>query len=79
MARTALALPFSGAKLRELRERAGLTQQDLADASSAAGKPLTRTQITKWETNVNRPTAPGLRALTVALGCRIDDLLDAVA
>jgi hypothetical protein len=31
VARTTLSLPFSGVQLRQWRERAGLTQQALAD------------------------------------------------
>jgi transcriptional regulator with XRE-family HTH domain len=76
MARTALTLPFSARALRLQRERAGLTQQALADACKEAGHGTSRGNIAKLETDHHRPAPPLLRALTQALGCKVDDLLD---
>ena len=85
MARRPLALPFSGAKLREWRERAGLTQQALAEKCG-----LSRFQISRWETGDAKPEPgslePLVRGLGEALGrpagtgqpFTLDDLLDAV-
>jgi transcriptional regulator with XRE-family HTH domain len=85
MARRPLALPFSGALLREWRERAGLTQQELADKCG-----LSRFQISRWETGDAKPEPgslePLVRGLADALGrpagteqpFKLDDLLDAV-
>nr|WP_042194490.1 helix-turn-helix transcriptional regulator [Kibdelosporangium sp. MJ126-NF4]CEL21357.1 hypothetical protein [Kibdelosporangium sp. MJ126-NF4]CTQ96076.1 hypothetical protein [Kibdelosporangium sp. MJ126-NF4] len=83
MARTPLTLPFSGARLRAWRERAGLTQQQLADKCG-----LSRFQISRWETGDAKPEpaslAPLVRGLAAALtepvGGResfgLDDLLE---
>ena len=61
------------------RERAGLTQQGLADLCG-----LSRSQIARWECGENRPTVEGLEALVTGLarkidGFTLDDLLDAEA
>jgi len=83
MARTPLSLQFSGSRLREWRERAGLTQQQLAKTCG-----LSRFQISRWEVESSKPhvTALGslIRGLGKALGrphggvnpFTIDDLLD---
>jgi transcriptional regulator with XRE-family HTH domain len=83
MARTPLRLPFSGARLREWRERAGLTQQELATQCG-----LSRFQISRWETGESKPgprsLEPLVRGLAAALGrpasgdnpFRLDDLFD---
>jgi transcriptional regulator with XRE-family HTH domain len=86
MARSPLGLPFSGARLREWRERAGLTQRELADKCG-----LSRSQISRWETGDAKPEPgslePLVRGLAEALGrpaggenpFRLDDLLDEAA
>jgi DNA-binding XRE family transcriptional regulator len=83
MARNALALPFSGARLRETRERAGLIQQALADKCG-----LSRHQISRWETGQAKPgpgsLEPLVRGLAEASGrspdgenpLTLDDLLE---
>jgi transcriptional regulator with XRE-family HTH domain len=83
MPRTPLTLPFSGARLREWRERAGLTQKALADKCG-----LSRFQISRWETGDAKPEpgslVPLVRGLADALGRQagtrnpfnLEDLLD---
>jgi hypothetical protein len=44
LVRTSLSLPFSGTRLRHWRERAGLTQQGIADICG-----LSRFQISRWK------------------------------
>lgn len=58
------------------RERAGLTQQGLADLCG-----LTRSQIARWESGENKPKAEFLEALVAGFakkvdGFTLDDLLD---
>ena len=63
---------FTGVKTtntKELREAAGLSQEDLARMLG-----LDRSTIAKWEGGASRPTASKLPALAAALGCSIDDL-----
>ncbi|TCO62711.1 helix-turn-helix domain-containing protein [Actinocrispum wychmicini] len=62
MARTSLTLPFSGDRLRSCRERAGLTQQELAERCG-----LSRFQISRWETGEAKPGARSLRPLVRGL------------
>ncbi|MBP2329814.1 transcriptional regulator with XRE-family HTH domain [Kibdelosporangium banguiense] len=62
MARASLSLPFSGARLRHWRERAGLTQQALADACG-----LSRFQISRWETGDAKPEPGSLNPLVRGL------------
>ncbi|GAB3890425.1 helix-turn-helix domain-containing protein [Kibdelosporangium lantanae] len=83
MANTPLQLPVNGKRLREYRERAGLTQRDLAFLCG-----LTRYQITRRETGKAKPEhaalAPLVRGLNKALqqtggskhAIHMDDLLE---
>lgn len=77
MSRSALALPFSGARLRLWRERAGLSQQALAGQCG-----LSRYQITRWETGTAKPEPRSLQPLVSGLAAALnrpftlDELLD---
>jgi transcriptional regulator with XRE-family HTH domain len=82
LARTSLSLPFSGSRLRQWRERAGLTQQALADICG-----LSRFQISRWETGDAKPEPGSLKPLVqglanaltdngYAMSFRLADLLD---
>jgi transcriptional regulator with XRE-family HTH domain len=82
MARSGISLPFDGARLRQWRERAGLTQQELADRCG-----LSRFQISRWETGQTKPAPRALPPLVHGLteilstsGCpepfTLNDLLD---
>jgi len=62
MAKTPLQLRFSGTLLREYRERAGLTQRDLADQCG-----LSRYQISRWETGNSKPDIRALAPLVHGL------------
>lgn len=57
-------------KIRERRQNAGLTQQQLASAVGATQK-----QISAWETGQNEPSIKVLKAMAQALDCKIDDLV----
>ena len=74
----AVNLPFSGRKLRALRERRGWTQEDLALATAATTRrrPVGRDHISRYETGRTIPSVTSFRALIEALGCAEDDLLD---
>ncbi|WP_143231342.1 helix-turn-helix domain-containing protein [Actinosynnema sp. ALI-1.44] len=71
MARSTLRLPFSGNRLREWRERAGLTQRELAEACG-----LSRYQISRWETGDARPEPGSLRPLVQGLSDALGEPLD---
>lgn len=57
-------------KIRDRRQNAGLTQQQLASAVGATQK-----QISAWETGQNEPSIKVLKAMAQALDCKIDDLV----
>lgn len=57
-------------KIRDRRQNAGLTQQQLASAVGATQK-----QISAWETGQNEPSIKALKAMAQALDCKIDDLV----
>lgn len=57
-------------KIRDRRQNAGLTQQQLASAVGATQK-----QISAWETSQNEPSIKVLKAMAQALDCKIDDLV----
>lgn len=76
MAKTPLTLRFSGAKLRELRERKGWFQQDLSDKTHEVAERVARDRISRYETGESMPNPRSLAALVLALNCTTDDLLD---
>lgn len=59
-----------GAKIRQLRERLGMTQKQLADALG-----LSQVAICLWETGENVPTIQNLYRLADILGCEPGELL----
>lgn len=61
-----------GERIKELREKKGLTQEQLAEA---IGVKDDRT-IRYWETGTNAPKFANLVALAKALGVHIRDLFD---
>lgn len=56
--------------VRELREKANLTQKELADKCGIGA-----TAVAKWEAGVAMPTVSKLPAVADALGCSVDELL----
>jgi transcriptional regulator with XRE-family HTH domain len=72
LARTSLSLPFNGVRLRQWRERAGLTQQRLAHACG-----LSRYQISRWETGDSKPAPGSLKPLVEGLARALTDAEDA--
>jgi transcriptional regulator with XRE-family HTH domain len=59
-----------GARIRALRERAGLTQAVLA-----AMVGVSVGQVSRWETNRTEPALSNLAALAPALGVSADTIL----
>lgn len=57
--------------LKRLREKAGLTQEELAEELG-----ITRQSVSKWELGINEPDLPTIRALCRILNCSYDELLD---
>lgn len=55
--------------LKEVREKANLTQEQLANLIN-----VDRSTITKWETGEASPRSDKLPMLAKVLDCRIDDL-----
>jgi len=68
-------LPFSGNRLRQLRELNGWTQQDLADATKAAGQHVSRDRISLYELGKVTPSVGNFAALAKTLGCEPTALL----
>jgi len=59
-----------GLKIKELRKRAGLTQQELADKAL-----VTRSQISRYENGKRYPDLPNLIRIKCAIGCTLDELV----
>lgn len=57
-------------KLKEMREKRKLTQEELAELME-----VDRTTVTKWETGTNSPSAKTLLKLVKVLDCKIGDIL----
>lgn len=76
MARTSLSLPFDGQRLREARERAGLSQGELAKlATEKSRTSVSRFQVGRAECGVYKPQPRTLEAFVTALNISVDDLL----
>ena len=56
-------------QIKKLRERANLTQQQLAEAMGT-----TQTGVSNWENEVSLPRTRELPKLAQLMGCTIDDL-----
>lgn len=66
-----IKLPFSGDKLRTVRERQLLRQQDVADRAGIA-----EGQLSRYENGHVVPSVSAFNALLAALNCTAADLLD---
>lgn len=58
-----------GDRLRKLRLRANLTQQDVADKLH-----ITRQSISKWEKNISLPPLSIINDLVIIFSCTLDEL-----
>ena len=58
-----------GAKIRECRERKGLSQKELADALG-----IDQSAVSNWERGLSEPTAFNIRRLADLLGVKPGDL-----
>lgn len=58
-------------KIRELREKAGKTQTDIAIELN-----VVQSTVAMWETGQNMPRADKLTPLAKILGCTVDELLE---
>lgn len=56
-------------QIKKLRERANLTQQQLAEAMGT-----TQTGVSNWENEVSLPRTRELPRIAQLLGCSIDEL-----
>ncbi len=69
--------------LYHARRRAGMTQQDAADAWNRAWpsdpKPKTAKALSYWETDARQPSVASLRRLAEVYGCSVADLLEVPA
>ena len=59
-----------GRKIRSLREQAGLTQEDVAEAMD-----VSRQAVSKWEQGLSEPSTANLLALARLYGISVDALL----
>ena len=57
--------------IKKLREKKGITQQELADVLGVA-----QSTVAMWESNKSLPRVDTLKAIAKALGCTIDELLE---
>ena len=59
-----------GRNLKRLRQRSGLTQDDLAERLH-----VTRQAVSAWETGKNQPDVETLTAMAEALGADVRELI----
>lgn len=64
----------SGERIRFFRERAGLSQKELAERAG-----LNNFAISNWELGYTYPQYEGIRKLCITLGCSADELLGLTA
>lgn len=60
----------SGKRLRAIRERVGISQQELGQRAG-----INPNSISNWELGIAYPQYPAIRKLCKALGCSADELL----
>lgn len=60
----------SGLRIKEIRERRGLSQQELGKRIH-----INPNNISNWELGYSYPTYGGIRKLCIALSCSADELL----
>ena len=65
-------------RIRQARQAAGFSLQTLADRMTAAGHPITRAALNKYELGKASPTARTLLALSAALRIQSRHLLEDV-
>lgn len=64
-----------GNKIKELRIKAGYTQEELATIMrSRSGLATDRAVVSRWETGKQEPTITALKVLAFVLGVTMDDL-----
>lgn len=63
------------ARLRLLREKAGLTVEEVCERMDAAGYPLALQSFYSWENGRRQPNWDALPAMSVALGVSIRTLI----
>jgi transcriptional regulator with XRE-family HTH domain len=71
-----LSLPYSREKLRDLRERRGLTCSGLARRCTENGHRVSAQHVARIEAGPWMPSAPLLKAIADAMDVTVDDLLD---
>lgn len=62
--------------LKQAREEAGLTQQQLAERLTANGHAVSQTAVYKWENGLGGPRIRRLSAISVALGLESHALME---
>lgn len=60
-----------GDNIKELRQRRGLSQQDIADKLN-----VTRQTVSSWELNRTEPTMGSIEALAKLFNCKKSELID---
>lgn len=75
MAPTPTSLKVSGAKLRELRDRAGLYQIDVERITAEAGHRVGREWLSRIENDQVTAGPKTIKALVDLYGAAIDDVL----
>jgi transcriptional regulator with XRE-family HTH domain len=65
----------AGRRIREQRERMGLTQEELADGLRILGVPTTALEVSRRERGARRLTIDVLFAYAIVLRCGVVDLL----
>lgn len=71
-----ITLPFSGSKLRALRERRGMEQQDLSQRTARFGRGVAQQRISQYELGRVVPSVAVFAVLVKALDCDPADLLE---
>jgi transcriptional regulator with XRE-family HTH domain len=75
MALRRLSLPFDGQRARTVREREGLTLDDLAQRTEDLGDRIHKSLLCRYENGEFGPNARRLKLIVTALNCTVDDLL----
>ena len=70
-----MSLPFDADRMRERRERKGLTLASLAARCASIGRPVSPQYLGRLEIGAHKPSAPMFKTICDALEVNEDDLL----
>jgi transcriptional regulator with XRE-family HTH domain len=68
-----------GSRIRALRNKANMTQEDLAKALTAKGAKVNRVSVTRWESDKFQPSAYPIKCMAEIFGVSMDFIMTGIS